>query len=151
MLDKLLEIQNIDNQRRANSGNGIHNDGIYDESFPSSGHDNNNARLSGIFGKDFNSSRVVSACALYVCEQGSIPAICSCLIIISTQSHVSRVLPVWLTAGMIHRRLFAGTMVLSCANITCDPSVVTRGPHLEENFDKACTRYSNVDLLARAP
>jgi hypothetical protein len=99
MLDKLLEIQNIDNQRKENSGNGINNDGIYDESFPPSGHDNNNVRLSGIFGKDFNSDRVVSACALYVCDQGSIPAICSSLIIISPQSHVRRVLPVWLTAS----------------------------------------------------
>jgi hypothetical protein len=32
----------------------------------------------------------------HFCGQSSIPAICSCLIIISPQSHVRRVLPVWL-------------------------------------------------------
>ncbi len=52
-------MQNIDEHRRTNTGNeisvydvvvdsGIHNDGIYDESLPSSVHNNNNGRLSGI-------------------------------------------------------------------------------------------------------
>ena len=53
-------MQNIDEHRRTNTGNeisvydvvvdsGIHNDGIYDETRPSSGH-NNNGRLSGKVG-----------------------------------------------------------------------------------------------------
>ena len=65
MQDKNLKMQNIDEQRRATTGNdisaydevvtksGIPSDGIYDESFPSSRH-NTNERLSGKLGKNFN-------------------------------------------------------------------------------------------------
>jgi hypothetical protein len=58
-------MQNIDGQRKATAGDdisaydevvtesGIHNDVIYDESFPST-HNNNNGGLSGKFGNKFN-------------------------------------------------------------------------------------------------
>jgi hypothetical protein len=56
-----LDLKNTNEQTRANSGNeirayeevvidsGIHNDGVYDESFPSSGHNKNTGGWSGIF------------------------------------------------------------------------------------------------------
>jgi hypothetical protein len=59
-------MQNIDGHRRASTGDyisaydeivtesGIHNDVIYDESFPSTTHNNNNQGLSGKFGNKFN-------------------------------------------------------------------------------------------------
>jgi hypothetical protein len=37
-----------------------------------------------------------SPCVFHLCDQSTIPLIYSCLIIISPQSHVRRVLPVWL-------------------------------------------------------
>jgi hypothetical protein len=58
MQDKNLKMQNIDEQKRASTGDdigaydevvtksGTHNNGVYDESFPSSRH-NNNEPLSG--------------------------------------------------------------------------------------------------------
>ena len=76
-------MQNIDEPKRANTegdisvyeevvrDTAIDNDGIYEESLPSSAHNNDNRRLSGKLSEYFNLvGRVVSACVFYFCNLG---------------------------------------------------------------------------------